>query len=190
MAIKLAMGDDTELNMTPMIDVVFQLILFFLLTLKFKSVDQRIDSSLPKDRGLAPTATFPPDIQNIKIKLFRKDKQDRNEAFTRLRIGNDITIDLPKGVWPETGKNDSKRREEYDAKFAQVVSQIKAAWQAQNNNPEVKGEINAPPPDGPAVPSGDVIRVLDAFLEAGISGVNFEGTGAPLPTSEGGKMFR
>ena len=47
----LAEGDDLELNMTPMIDIVFQLIVFFLLSLKFKTVDERLDALLPKDRG-------------------------------------------------------------------------------------------------------------------------------------------
>ncbi len=39
----------TELNMTPMIDVVFQLIVFFLLSLKFTTLDQRIENMLPQD---------------------------------------------------------------------------------------------------------------------------------------------
>ena len=43
--------EETEMNMTPMIDIVFQLIIFFLLSLKFKTIDRRIDSQLPKDRG-------------------------------------------------------------------------------------------------------------------------------------------
>jgi hypothetical protein len=190
MAIAIAQGDETELNMTPMIDVVFQLILFFLFSLKFKSIDRRIDSTLPKDRGLAPTATFPPDIQNIKVKLFRKDKADRDNSFTRIRIGNDITVDLPKGYWTERAVDEEKRLAQYDQIFAQIAAHIRNAWDAQNRNPEVKGEISTPLPDGPAVPSGDVVRVLDAFLEVGISGVNFEGTSAPVPTTEGGTMFK
>ncbi len=42
-------GPPSELNLTPMIDVVFQLIVFFLITLKFTTLDQRIESMLPKD---------------------------------------------------------------------------------------------------------------------------------------------
>ena len=34
MAVEIPEGDDTEMNMTPMIDIVFQLIIFFLLSLK------------------------------------------------------------------------------------------------------------------------------------------------------------
>ncbi len=48
-----------EMNMTPMIDVVFQLIVVFLCSMKFKTLDQKIEAFLPKDVGLsnAPAVT-------------------------------------------------------------------------------------------------------------------------------------
>ena len=52
---------DLELNMTPMIDIVFQLIVFFMLQLKFKEIDRQIDSNLPRDRGpVASNFVTPP----------------------------------------------------------------------------------------------------------------------------------
>ncbi len=39
------------LNMTPMIDIVFQLLVFFMLTMHFKEVEGKLLSQLPKDRG-------------------------------------------------------------------------------------------------------------------------------------------
>ena len=51
MSLKIQPAADTSLNMTPMIDIVFQLILFFLFNLRFKSLDWRIESTLPKDKG-------------------------------------------------------------------------------------------------------------------------------------------
>jgi len=44
MALKLERTPNTQLNMTPMIDIVFQLILFFLFSIHFKSLDYRIES--------------------------------------------------------------------------------------------------------------------------------------------------
>ncbi|HUT36193.1 MAG TPA: biopolymer transporter ExbD [Planctomycetota bacterium] len=38
----------TELNMTPMIDCVFLLLLFFMVGMKFKELDRRLDTDLPK----------------------------------------------------------------------------------------------------------------------------------------------
>ena len=38
----------TELNMTPMIDCVFLLLLFFMVGMKFKELDRRLDTDLPQ----------------------------------------------------------------------------------------------------------------------------------------------
>jgi len=38
----------SELNMTPMIDCVFLLLLFFMVGMKFKELDRKLDTDLPK----------------------------------------------------------------------------------------------------------------------------------------------
>jgi biopolymer transport protein ExbD len=43
---------DPELSMTPMIDCVFQLLIFFMLTGKFVSTEGKLAAYLPKDKGL------------------------------------------------------------------------------------------------------------------------------------------
>lgn len=182
-------GEETEMNMTPMIDIVFQLIIFFLITLKFKTIDRRIDSQLPKDRGLAPTPAKPPEFEKIKVKFFRKNKGVEAEAFTRIRIGNSKsdTVDMPKGPWPGTTKDYDHlgKRAPYMQKIENV---LKAKWAAQGNNIEVTGELAAMPPDGGAVPHGDIMMVLDMFIKMGITKVVFEGAAPPLMASEGGTM--
>ena len=44
--------EESELEMTPMIDIVFQLLIFFLLSAKFIALEGQLSSYLPKDRGL------------------------------------------------------------------------------------------------------------------------------------------
>src|SRR5687767_10641962 len=87
--------EDTAMNMTPMIDIVFQLIVFFLLTLRFSTPEYRIDSQLPKDRGLAATPQFVSDLGAIKVKVFRKDKDKGNAAWTKVKVGNDWEDKFP-----------------------------------------------------------------------------------------------
>ena len=77
---------DSGLNMTPMIDIVFQLILFFLFNLRFKSLDYRIESSLPKDRGLIDSPSPVPELPHIKVTLFRLDGEDPTKARTKLKV--------------------------------------------------------------------------------------------------------
>ena len=44
--------EDTEIDMTPMIDVTFQLIIFFICTIKFKTLEGKLETQLPKDVGV------------------------------------------------------------------------------------------------------------------------------------------
>jgi hypothetical protein len=188
MSIENSAGDDTELNMTPMIDIVFQLIIFFLLSLKFKTVDRRIDSMLPKDRGLAATPTFPEDFLKIKIKVFRRDMADPAKAYTMIKVDNEAKqYILPKG-WKGRIKEealDMARVEQYDAVIAKVRSVVARKIKAHGGEiGEVKGEIVAPPPKGGAVPHGDVIQMLNIFLGVGMNDVVFEGQATPLNSTE------
>jgi len=181
-----AMGDDTSLNMTPMIDITFQLIVFFMLTLKFPSVSSRFETQLPHRGPRSDPVELVP-FQEITVSLFRKDtEKDKAEHFTRVRVGQKLTVDLPKGPWRSDSGYEGSRRAEEDKLFRQVSEAIGAAWEQQGRSPEIKGEIKTPPPTGQLVPHGDVMRVLDAFVMAGVTAVNFEGAPAPLSTRDGG----
>ena len=166
---RLATGEDPGLNMTPMIDIVFQLIVFFLLTLKFKTVDSRIDSSLPRNVGPRAIPVVVDETPRVVVKLFREDHETPDRAFTRLRVGNRWTADLPIGRGPEA------RAGVLDA----LVDELRSVHSMIGADAE--GEIKTPLPKGAAVPHGDVMAVLDAFLKAGLETVDFEGTPSPLP---------
>ncbi|MBC8330109.1 MAG: biopolymer transporter ExbD, partial [Planctomycetes bacterium] len=42
---------EERLEMTPMIDVTFLLLIFFIVTLNFRTLEGRLDATLPKDHG-------------------------------------------------------------------------------------------------------------------------------------------
>ena len=67
-----------EAPMTPMIDIVFQLLIFFMLTMQFKEVEGKLISQLPKDRGL-PKKVF--DFQIQSAKTAGKLDKDASEVF-------------------------------------------------------------------------------------------------------------
>ena len=52
MARKKAVIDEVELDLTPMIDVVFLLLIFFIVTMKFKVLEGKLETELPKDVGV------------------------------------------------------------------------------------------------------------------------------------------
>ena len=61
--------DEIKMNMTPMIDVCFQLLIFFMVTSKFKTLEGKLAAYLPKDRGWININTPPPEILPIRVVL-------------------------------------------------------------------------------------------------------------------------
>jgi biopolymer transport protein ExbD len=183
---QLPQGEDTVLNMTPMIDICFQLVVFFMLTLEFKSIDRRFETQLPKV-GQQPTPGEPLAVQHVTVRLFRKNlERPVGEHFTRVRVGERLTVDLPPGPWPSEGAAQEERRLACETRMARVTQAIAATWQAQDKDLDVHGEIRTPFPEGQAVPHGDVMQVFDAFVAAGLVNVDLEGAAAPVPTRDGG----
>ena len=185
MAVDVPEPEDTEMNMTPMIDIVFQLIIFFMLTMKFKEIDRRIDSQLPKDRGMAATSDFPEEFEKIKIKVFRRNlKEAESEQYTLIKVDNTHEFKLPKN-WKGFANASPEQAAAYSAVIEKVYSVVMGKLRAHpGNKDEVKGEIVAPPPKGGAVPHGDVMQILDVFLRAKITDVMFEGKATPLTSRE------
>jgi hypothetical protein len=159
--------DDAALNMTPMIDIVFQLILFFLFSLRFKSVAWRIEANLPKDRGQVWGQPVSP-LEALRVTLVRLDPEDPDRARTKVKLGGREWV-LPAVTTPDVLSRDAMRDE-----ISREMVRLRSATSG-------RGEIDVPPPRGVAVPHGDAILVLDAFLIAEFADVKFEGTQMPLP---------
>ncbi|MHC4780471.1 MAG: ExbD/TolR family protein, partial [Planctomycetota bacterium] len=58
-----------EGNMTPMIDVCFQLLIFFMVTSKFKTLEGKLSAYLPKDRGPNIYQVDPPETLPVRVVL-------------------------------------------------------------------------------------------------------------------------
>ena len=88
-------------DMTPMIDVVFQLLIFFMLTMQFKEVEGKLLSQLPKDKGLAPSHVLQPELQEVRIVICaggdtrmhkhdkgKHEKADKNNEICKVMVEN------------------------------------------------------------------------------------------------------
>lgn len=51
--------DEPELNLTPMIDIVFLLIIFFMVGTRFSEIEQQYDIELPSAGAVAPMSSRP-----------------------------------------------------------------------------------------------------------------------------------
>src|SRR5262245_42051295 len=142
MPLKMPPQESLGMNMTPMIDIVFQLILFFLFNLRFKSMEYRIETSLPKDRGLAATPQIVQDIPNIKAALVRENAET-DQAFTKIKVAGGNPIIMPPIKWTRDKAKDMELEKDLDKRYAAVQARIKELYDA---NKELKGEIECPPP--------------------------------------------
>jgi biopolymer transport protein ExbD len=160
--------DDEQIpkpNMTPMIDVVFQLLVFFLVSMKFKTLDMKIEAFLPKDRGLAATITKLEETPKIVAVLKRRSQGGVLEKSTRVKVQNQ-----------SIGTSDKADT------WTVLTTKAKAILDrhiANAGDPaDVKGEVDA----SALVPTGDVVRAVDAFIAAGLQDVTFVGTPPPGST--------
>jgi hypothetical protein len=101
-----------EIEMTPFIDVIFQLVLFFVFSLKFLAFEGTINAYLPKNRGLESSADFSKELRQVT--LFLEWREDAEGGMVYLRTFNfqppgggqpidDYTFPMDPGVMTRTG---------------------------------------------------------------------------------------
>jgi len=65
-------NEDCELEMTPMIDVTFLLLIFFICTIKFKTLEGKLSAFLPKDVGESSAKAEPQEKLSIVVSVLRE----------------------------------------------------------------------------------------------------------------------
>ncbi len=159
--LKEIVDDHCELEMTPMIDVTFLLLIFFLCTIKFKTLEGKLSAYLPKDVGVNQTEAEP--IEKIEIKLTVKTEGERRD---------------PKNL---SKKWDGEKRFEWVGrvidyqigprktnKIDEVQDRLEELYKA---DPERPATIDS----RPGTCYGDVVPVLDAAVLAGFTDITFVG---------------
>ncbi|MFH1708852.1 MAG: biopolymer transporter ExbD [Planctomycetota bacterium] len=149
---------DGGMNMTPMIDVVFLLLIFFMCATKFKTLDYRIEANLPKDKGQIDDRQQPPqEMVEFRITILPLDAPE-NQPRAAIRIGRDTFVPV-----------------------ANLDAAVKAAYADVCNL-----AVNAGKPV-PAVIDGDpevdyefVVMVINACSAAKVSSIEFAAKSKPM----------
>ena len=177
----------SEPPMTPMIDVIFQLLIFFVLTMQFKSVEGRLLSQLPKTKGMDPTVGPPPPLEEIRITVCcnadveehlndkgRHDKKLQQREQQELSAGK-LTLNEKCGAWVERlhagtlikcGKNSPTYRD--------IARKVKELLDLM---PRASLVLDA----DSAVPYEHVIGIVNALKEVGIQNVEFAANPRHMP---------
>ena len=151
---KLKAPEPLKIDMTPMIDVTFLLLIFFIVTLKFKVLEGRLDASLPKDMGT--NATQAEEIEKVNVVLLVTEpgtltKDEKNKNLKRYE-----------------GR---KLKYEVGTQVFRTVAELESFLATQDKD---ETPITLDPRKG--VINEDVMYVLDAIIRQHFKKVSFAGT--------------
>jgi biopolymer transport protein ExbD len=159
-----------ELQMTPMIDVTFLLLIFFMCTLKFKVLEGAMGAHLPKDVGVNIR-----DAEPVEKIVVRMDVVEPGTRMRPMRNGGLRPYTLEDAANELRFEYGSDRVIRYRVGARSGMDQS-AAFEALRKlvegNPEARCSID--PRSG--VIQDEVVQVLDAFLAAGVKDVTFIGS--------------
>ena len=157
--------EEYNMEMTPMIDVTFLLLIFFLCTIKFKVLEGKLSAYLPKDVGVNQSDAEPKEKLEISIRV----KKEGSRVFAS---------GAEKGQ-PHNGDKD--RRFEFKGRElsyavgprkTEDVDQL-GKWLKDfyKKDPERPSTIDC----RPGTVYGDMVPVLDAAVDAGFTDITFIG---------------
>lgn len=148
-------GDDDNpvpVNCVALIDIIFCLCLFFMCALKFKQLEGKIDSWLPKDKGVHGSPVTNPVLEEIRVIL--KWDNDARRVITKL----------------------GARDVENEAALGELLSQSHADFE-NLGKPDVPVIIDAEP----RVPWKAVIGVLNVCKRHNLEKIEFAAPMPPMP---------
>lgn len=172
--------EDCELEMTPMIDVTFLLLIFFICTIKFKTLEGKLSAFLPKDVGVNPELIAPIEKFEVVIKVVNEgtkldpnsaaqfDSRDPNQvahwngiAQTRFVFGDDRQLQYKLGPHVFHDLHEFEER-------------LTALFSIANPLSDTPPALTIDPRSGTVYE--DVVSVLDCALNAEFTDVTFVGS--------------
>lgn len=154
--------EEMKMEMTPMIDVTFLLLIFFLCTLKFKTLEGKLSAYLPKDVGVNASEAEPKEKVEITIKVVqegvRRDPKDANKEYNGEGRFQYVGRKLRYSIGPQQ-----------TADLDVLLSRLERIYKTDPERPATldcrKGTVY-----------GDMVPALDCAIEAGYTDITFVGS--------------
>lgn len=141
--------NNMQLNMTPMIDVIFQLLIFFMCSFHFKKLEGKIESHLPKDKGLF-TITTDILVEEVRIKFtYDAGANVVNRTISGRPCNDDAELEKILRSQHESFKSIGKTRvpvildADKDVPFGPVVTVLNICHKAKIPNVEFTAPLEA-----------------------------------------------
>jgi len=142
------------INVTPLVDVIFCLCVFFMISFKFKQLEGKFDSWLPKGKGSAGALADSSILDEVRVAMYWDEANQR------------------------TVRQLKSRRVDNDDELAALIKEAHDDW-VQMNKPETPVTIDAEA----RVPWEDVINVINLCKKNRIDNIEFA-LGAPPPAGQ------
>jgi len=157
--------EEQKMEMTPMIDVTFLLLIFFMCTIKFKKLEGKLVAYLPKDMGTQTTKVDPVEKLDIRLDVIEEGRQlaprgggAYNPAIHSRFIYEGRSFAIKIG--PQAFTSDQ---------IEQVADRLTVIAASDPERP-----VTLDPRTG--IVTEDVVKVLDRVLDAGFTKVSFAGS--------------
>ena len=160
---------ESEMDMTPMIDVVFLLIIFFL-CIDFKVLEAKLPAYLPKDKGSQPEEVEPQEQLRIKIVCEQRGTETRRNPESKTSkayylVGHKVTFTV--------GAKKIETLEELKTELEEIYKDPEREVPDPKTGGKKKMSVVVEP--GTDVVYGDVAPCVDAISTTGFRDINFGG---------------
>ena len=165
------MDEKCELQMTPMIDVTFLLLIFFMCTLKFKVLEGKLGAYLPKDVGVNTSEAEPKEKVDIRLDVITAGNKMRYDSESRRAVPY-TQADADDGL---RFFYDDKRVIRYTVgpkRYTDLAEVTKALQAIKAREPDKEATIDP----RANVTNKDVVEALDAVMYAEYTNVTFKGS--------------
>lgn len=142
-----------KLDMTPMIDVVFQLLIFFLCATRFKTIEDTLSANMPQTDGIESVMPPSPEVSSIHIGVIDGDVTAKNSGDSEIRGSRQATYLL----------NGTRRVKE--------SSDVLTALRAMPDNAYVR--IYPQQSSDTEIPFGQIVRLMDICYMSGKTDIRF-----------------
>ena len=150
-----SVGDDNDnpvgINVTPLVDIIFCLCVFFMISFKFKQLEGKFETWLPKDKGEGGVASDSSILEEVRVAL----TWDEATESTIRQLRNRVVAD--------------------DAELQQLIKEGHDDW-IRLNKPLTPVTIDAEP----KVPRAEVVNVINLCKGVQIDRIEFA-LGLPPP---------
>lgn len=141
------------INVTPLVDIIFCLCVFFMISFKFKQLEGKFDSWLPKGKGSVGNIQVEGILDEVRVAMFwDEDTQTTVRQLRSRRVDDDAEL----GALIKEAHDDWVRMNKPDAPVT-IDAEMKVPWEEvirvvnlvkKNRIDKIEFALGAPPPQG------------------------------------------